>query len=187
MAEQQRRYSGHGRWHAGRVASVCPRWADCSPRLGPPRGLLSSSETRRRKPAPLGRWCRRRHCPLGRRGVLLYECESRLRPRWVCAEGFVRSCLGGPGGRREGLRRGRAHVVRKGGPLGAFRSIRYPLIGRVLERRDVTAAAQACMKTRIGHVVVPHRRGMSGDWVPIHKGCKQGAPESPVLCNARPA
>lgn len=56
-----------------------------------------------------------------------------------------------------------------------------PLIWRVLERCAEAAAAKAVMEASIGQALVPHCTGMARDRVPIHKGCKQGAPESPVV------
>lgn len=43
------------------------------------------------------------------------------------------------------------------------------------------AAAQTFLKASLGHAMVSHGMGMAGDRVPMFKGCKQGAPENPVL------
>lgn len=34
------------------------------------------------------------------------------------------------------------------------------------------------------HCLVPEWMGLPGEGVPIHKGCKEGAPENPVFRNA---
>lgn len=49
----------------------------------------------------------------------------------------------------------------------------------VLAKRIGAAGALAMMETICGHSVVPYWLGLASEAIPVHRGCKQGAPESP--------
>lgn len=96
------------------------------------------------------------------------ECESQLRPRRVCTEGFVR------GGTADSYVLTAQVVVEKASELGeciwflkaalsdAFGHIGYPLIWKILERGVGAVAAHAFMKASIGRSTRDVNRGHPG-------------------------
>lgn len=60
-------------------------------------------------------------------------------------------------------------------------STRHPDIWVLLVKRTRQMVAHAFIHTISGHCLVPEWIGLPSGRAPIEKGCKQGAPEGPVL------
>lgn len=65
----------------------------------------------------------------------------------------------------------------------SFVSIRYLGLWKVLRERVGPSSAGAFMKAVTGRGVIPEWMAIPGKIMPMHAGCKQCAPENPVLGN----
>lgn len=121
--------------------------------------------------------------------TFLPEIPEACQPKWVSAEGFTK-------GSSPDAHILTAELLAEKAPewceqtwylevelSDAFASIRYMEIWRSLHRSMGAGAARVMMNVIMGHPLAPSRHVMPGEEVPVFKGCKQGAPEIPALCN----
>lgn len=122
---------------------------------------------------PLAAWVSR---------TLLYENGEQLKPRWLCAEGFVCGCsacahdLVAQVVAEKTSEWGGRGMVLDGRPFGRlWAHARSPLFGRLWRAVLEPQQPKLFLKTSTGHTMQPHWMGMAGGRIPNFKRCGQGA------------